>query len=461
MHRHFKILYFALVAKCARAALDIIPGATWTATNTVQHIQAHGAGLIEEDGTYYMIGEEKTDGTLFQAVNCYSSTNLIEWTFVNQLLTVTEEEGADLGPNRIVERPKIIKNDNTGQYVMWMHIDSTDYADARVGVATGDSVCGDYVYRESFRPLGFQSRDIGLFKDGDGSAYLLSEDRAYGTRIIRLTDDYLDVANVTFGWEYFAESPALIKRGETYFIFGSHLTGWSPNDNIYSTATSLSGPWTNWTEFAPVGSNTFSSQVNYVLPLGADKAIYMGDRWVSSNLGASTYIWLPLQIDGTTATASLAWYDSWSVDLASGTWSAEEGETVYEGEDGALSGGARLIDCSRCSGSTATGYIGGAGDGENDGAVTLEVDYATQSTDSTRVTLNIHYLNGDTDPRYAAVSVNDGEAQTIAFLSTNQLSGSGSSAVHVDLVQGVNTVQISGVEGGGWGPDVDQVVVPL
>lgn len=123
-----------------------------------------------------MIGEEKTDGALFQAVNCYSSTNLIEWTFVNQLLTVTEEEGADLGPNRIVERPKVIKNDNTGQYVMWMHIDSTDYADARVGVATGDSVCGDYVYRESFRPLGFQSRDIGLFKDEDGSAYLLSED---------------------------------------------------------------------------------------------------------------------------------------------------------------------------------------------------------------------------------------------------------------------------------------------
>ncbi|KAL4988338.1 glycosyl hydrolase [Aspergillus falconensis] len=462
MHRHAGILYFALAHLATSAALDIIPGATWTATNTGEHVQAHGAGLIEEHGTYYLIGEEKTDGTLFQAVNCYSSTNLIDWTFENKLLTVTEEEGADLGPNRIVERPKIIKNDRTGKYVMWMHIDSTDYADARVGVATGDSVCGEYAYRESFRPLGFQSRDIGLFKDEDGSAYLLSEDREYGTRIIRLTDDYLDVANVTFGWEYFAESPALIKRGETYFIFGSHLTGWSPNDNIYSTATSLSGPWTNWTEFAPVGSNTFSSQVNYILPLGTDKAIYMGDRWVSTNLAASTYVWLPLEIDGATATASLEWYDSWSVDLASGTWTAEGDGTTYEGENGDLSGGARLIDCSRCSGLVAAGYIGGAGDGENDGAVTLEVDYETQNDYSTRVTLNIKYLNGDTDPRYAAVSVDGGGAQTVAFLSTNHLSGTvGSSAVHVDLVPGVNTVQISGVEGGGWGPDVDQVVVPL
>lgn len=30
--------------------------------------------------------------------------------------------------------------------------------------------------RGSFQPLGFQSRDMGLFKDDDGSAYLLSED---------------------------------------------------------------------------------------------------------------------------------------------------------------------------------------------------------------------------------------------------------------------------------------------
>lgn len=99
----------------------------------------------------------------------------MEWSFEGQLLTRTEEDG-DLGPNRVVERPKVIKNDDTGKYVMWLHIDSSDYKDAKVGVATGDSVCGSYEYRESFRPLGFQSRDIGLFKDEDGSGYLLSED---------------------------------------------------------------------------------------------------------------------------------------------------------------------------------------------------------------------------------------------------------------------------------------------
>lgn len=122
-----------------------------------------------------MIGEEKTDGSAFQAVNCYSSTNLVEWSFEGRLISRTEEAG-DLGPNRIIERPKVIKNDSTGKYVLYLHIDSSDYKDARVGVGIGDSVCGEYEYLRSFRPLGFQSRDIGVYKDDDGKAYLLSED---------------------------------------------------------------------------------------------------------------------------------------------------------------------------------------------------------------------------------------------------------------------------------------------
>lgn len=122
-----------------------------------------------------MIGEDKTEGTAFQNVNCYASTNLVEWTYEGALLSRTEEPG-DLGPDRVVERPKVLFNDNTGKYVLYLHIDSRDYGEAKVGVATGDTVCGKYEYHGSFRPFGFQSRDMGLFKDEDGSGYLLTED---------------------------------------------------------------------------------------------------------------------------------------------------------------------------------------------------------------------------------------------------------------------------------------------
>ena len=57
-----------------------------------------------------------------------------------------------------------------------MHIDSSNYGEAKVGFATGDSVCGIYEYKGSVQPLGFESRDSGIFVDGDEKAYLLTED---------------------------------------------------------------------------------------------------------------------------------------------------------------------------------------------------------------------------------------------------------------------------------------------
>jgi beta-xylosidase len=141
-------------------------------SNTGKHVQSHGAGIIKVDNIYYMIGEDKSDGPR-NVVNCYSSTNLVEWKFAGAPLSM---QGGDLGPGRVVERPKVIYNRANRKYVMYMHIDSGDYKEAKVGVATSDTVCGKYTYLKSYQPLGKQSRDMGLFQDNDGSAYLLSED---------------------------------------------------------------------------------------------------------------------------------------------------------------------------------------------------------------------------------------------------------------------------------------------
>lgn len=128
------------------------------------------------NGTYYLIGEDRSKGWDFENINCYSSENLVEWKFVQSLLSVTPS--GDLGPKRVVERPKVIFNKRTKQYVMYMHIDDPKYKEARVGVATSDEVCGKYTFRRSFRPWNRLSRDIGLFQDDDPAqtGYLLSED---------------------------------------------------------------------------------------------------------------------------------------------------------------------------------------------------------------------------------------------------------------------------------------------
>lgn len=296
----------------------ISPGVPWSAGGA--SLQAHGGGMIQVGNTWYWIGENKTNGGSFYANSCYSSTDLAHWSFVNNTLSL--QPSGDLGPNRVVERPKILYNASTHMYVMYMHIDDPKYAEAKVGVATSSTVCGNYTYRGSFRPLGFQSRDIGLFQDADGSAYLLSEDRVNGLRIDALSADYLSVTR-SVALLPDMEAPAIAWSHGVYFLFCSHLTGWNTNDNQFATAASLAGPWTALANFEPTGSNTFNSQTTYVLPVSGSAGttyIYMGDRWVPNNLSTSTYIWLPLTLSGNSA--SLAWHDQWIINASTGTWSA-------------------------------------------------------------------------------------------------------------------------------------------
>ncbi|KAI0206879.1 carbohydrate-binding module family 35 protein [Astrocystis sublimbata] len=435
-----------LAATTASASLQIVPGATLTATNTGAHVQAHGAGAIKVGSTYYIVGEDKTQGSNFQNINCYSSANLVEWAYEGALLSRTNS--GDLGPNRVVERPKVIYNDSTKKYVLYMHIDSSNYGEAKVGVATGDSVCGKYTYQGSFRPLGFESRDLGLFKDDDGTAYLLTEDRGNGLRIEQLSADYLSVSKSTYLWRDSIEAPAVVKRQGTYYMFGSKLTGWDPNDNVYSTATSLSGPWSSWMTFADSGSNTYSSQTNYVLPFG-EGAIYMGDRWVSSNLMRSTYVWLPLTFSGTAV--SMKNQVNWTPDVSAGTWATGTDETTPEAEAAALANGARTLSCSGCSGGTSVGYIGGS----EGGSVTFS---GVSSDAATKSSIRIKYINGDSSQRFANVTVN-GASHKLAFLPTSG-GTPGSSILNVDLKSGAeNTIVITTTDGS-WGPDVDRIMVP-
>jgi hypothetical protein len=304
------------------ATATFTPGATWNDTSG-NPLQLHGLGIIKVGSTWYGFGEDKTGessaNASFQDIPCYSSTDLSTWT--RQSTALARQSSGDLGPDRIVERPKVLYNSSTGKYVMYMHIDNSSYSEAKVGVAVSSSVCGPYTYQGSFQPLGHQSRDLGLFQDTDGTGYLLSEDRANGLRVDRLSADYLSVtAPVALFADY--EAPAMAKIGGTYFLLGSHLTGWSTNDNVYATATSLTGPWSAFHNFAPAGTSTYNSQTANIITVAGTSAttyIYAGDRWTTGNLGTSPLIWLPMTVSGTTLT--VGWQRSWSLDTTAGTWS--------------------------------------------------------------------------------------------------------------------------------------------
>ncbi len=312
-----------LSARSASAApVTITPGTVWTDT-TGNVIQAHGEGITKVGDTYYWLGEDKTSGSPFQNIRCYSSTDLSHWTFVANVLS--RQASGDLGPNRVVERPHVIYNASTATYVMYMHIDNSSYSERKAGVATSGSICGSYTYRGSFKPLGHDSLDDNLFLDG-GTGYFMSEDRTNAKlQIYQLSPDFLSVTALVKTLNQY-EAPAMAKIGGTYFLFGSHLTGWSTNDNQYATATSITGTWSAFHSFAPSGSNTCNSQTTSILPVAGSSTtsyLFLGDRWNSGNLADSRYVWEPLNVSGTTA--SISCQASWTVDTATGTVGAGSG----------------------------------------------------------------------------------------------------------------------------------------
>ncbi|KAF5671859.1 glycoside hydrolase family 43 [Fusarium denticulatum] len=299
----------------------ISPGAPLYDTDG-RSLQAHGAGLLEVNGTYYLIGENKTRtasnprGNLFNSVACYSSKDLLSWEFQNNLLTNTNPH-PDLAPDRVIERPKAIYNEESGKYVMWMHVDSSNYGDARSGVAVSDTPCGDYEYLGSLRPEGHIARDMTLFVDYDSTAYLVAEDRKEGTHFFQLSDNYTVVdslaATIPYSFMSALEAPAVVKTNGVYYFFGSHLTGWSTNDNQYTTTKDLRGSWSKPATFAPTGSKTCNSQTTFVLRTAAGKFVYMGDRWNKNELDKSGYIWEPLDIDAEAEKATLSCRTTWKL----------------------------------------------------------------------------------------------------------------------------------------------------
>ncbi|MEU9338746.1 RICIN domain-containing protein [Streptomyces sp. NPDC048290] len=292
-------------------------------------VHAHGGGVIKVGAYYYWFGENRNDDNTFRYVSAYRSTDLKNWEFRNHVLTqATDPELAVAN----IERPKVIYNRATRQFVMWMHKENgSDYGEARAAVAVSATVDGDYTWRGSFRPLGHMSRDITTFVDTDGTGYMISAaNENADLHIYRLTADYTAVQEqVQRLWPGESrEAPALFKRGNVYFLLTSGASGWAPNQQKYATASSVTGAWSGLSDVGD--STTYRSQTAYVLPVQGTRGtsyLYMGDRWGNSmgaNVNASQYVWLPLAFP-TSTTMSMSYSPRLTIDTAAGTITGMDG----------------------------------------------------------------------------------------------------------------------------------------
>jgi hypothetical protein len=135
------------------------------------------------------------------------------------------------------------------------------------------------------RPCGVDSRDQSIFVDDDGAAYVLSSGLG-DSYIIRLNGDWtepVELVNTVFAGSY-RETPHILRRGDTYFFYGSRQSGWYPSQTEYSTTTDLAG---EWEPLAPVGNRvTNGSQFNRVEEYGDTYGLW-GYRWSNNWDGTS------------------------------------------------------------------------------------------------------------------------------------------------------------------------------
>lgn len=203
-----------------------------TAGQGAHHIQAHGGNILPvmENGqkVYYWYGESHEYGySNSPGVHVYKSTDLYNWRdqgialrtisstdqlnntrnsdynyfnslYGNQknavaryLLTNGDSNGDGKTDQltAIIERPKVIYNHNTKQYVMWFHSDGSttvggsNYARALLGVATSSQPTGPFKLVGAYKGYNDNDDNAGgwgeLGDARDMTAYVASDGNAY------------------------------------------------------------------------------------------------------------------------------------------------------------------------------------------------------------------------------------------------------------------------------------------
>ena len=168
------------------------------------------------------------------------------------------------------------------------------------------------------------ARDMNLFTDEDGTAYIIySSEENLTIYISKLNEEYdylcTTPEKAVYGVDFIRlypgaqrEAPAMIKKDGTYYLMTSGATGWNPNKARYWRADEIFGDWEDMGDpcIGDENETTFASQSTCIFEADNGEYIYMGDRWNSDDLAASRYVWLPVTFTEQ-GEMSLKWQDEW------------------------------------------------------------------------------------------------------------------------------------------------------
>lgn len=333
--------------KHASAASQTINNDVFWKDTSGNPIYSQGGNILKVGNTYYWYGvkyngavtyynspSKKNGDTSFNAVTCYSSTDLKNWKFESNVITGTTD-GSTWDPSWL-GRLGVVYNTNTKKYVLLTQYSGP--AGSGIAFATSNTPTGtftfDHVQTTVSNVVNNMTGDQSIFIDDDGKAYLIfsnvnGRSHLYVSEL--RSSDYLNVEPATNVFNSTAggrEGNAMFKYNGVYYLCSSDLHGWNASHTYYITATNIKGPYSS--EAVMNGSTADFSHVsqtsNFIKVQGTSgtTVLFVGDRWSDfAGNGIGYNQWVPLSFNGTTPTFNSV--SQFNLDAAAGTWSVGAG----------------------------------------------------------------------------------------------------------------------------------------
>ncbi len=304
-------------------------------------INASDGGIIYADGKYHWYGmafrplpfvSGPNGGQMTDVgVVMYESSDLYNWKYEGVILEVSTDPESELYAPMRFERPKIIYNEKTKQYVLWCHYvkypgnHGDGIGEADLGLAVCDTVNGKYKWLGYSRPIDSDGlvRDMTIYKDFDGSAYLIYDRHIKKQRedrclyVVKLSDDYLSFTDTYKRIETarLREAPAVSYKDGYYYIVTSGLTGWNTNQAKAFRTKHLLDIWEDIGDpcVDDVTHTTFNTQsTNAFTVKETGEQIIMLERHNTKCFLESSYVWLPINFNDDN-TISLHYQKEWKI----------------------------------------------------------------------------------------------------------------------------------------------------
>jgi beta-xylosidase len=340
------VLSIPLAAPGSAQKLNIKNDVFWN-TKDGQPIYSQGGGIFKfkdpKSGQekYYWYGVHYREAELyrespnrnfprnnFEAVTCYTSTDLVNWTFEANALS--KAEALPNGRGTWIGRLGVAYLKESNQYAMLVQ------HGAEVLVAVAEQPAGPFKWHRKINMtdrIGTSNTgDQTVFTDEDtGKSYLVYS-YGRGRNKIYLSEigmkdgrvDLLDSVKIFEGAG--REGNCMFKYKGKYYMAASNLYGWDSSLAYYLVADSIYGPYEPRNNMLVMdgASDDYAhiTQTGFFVNVKGSKqeaVVYCGDRWANfAGNGLGYNQWVPLSFNG--ARPYFNSLNSWNLDAKTGEW---------------------------------------------------------------------------------------------------------------------------------------------